>query len=272
MGSCLPTILNCRTDFVLIMGALSANGVETVQHYAPLHYLPFIGRSRAILSKPSLDAAGFKSTHQRSMSRRQDVARGFGSYAHMTLDRQPRILKAKLGAGFPHFALSVPVSSIEEAVFSLCRFNVAMTRHLKRGKKLGVPESNIDGRYYPDHQIPIARTIEDQMAMLAKHLPLGTMIEVLIHGDLTLPDDTTVICYSHDDAKIARAVLSQIGCPWKIELSEPPGDYPRSVVHGKSVDNFISQALADAEWRGNGLEFDRLTQSRYTRAHPHNII
>jgi hypothetical protein len=44
------------------------------------------------------------------------------------------------------------------------------------------------------------------------------------------------------------------------------------VVHGKSVDNFISQALADAEWRGNGLEFDRLTQSRYTRAHPHNII
>jgi hypothetical protein len=31
------------------------------------------------------------------------------------------------------------------------------------------------------------------------------------------------------------------------------------VVHGKSVDNFISQALADAEWRGNGLEFDRLS-------------
>jgi hypothetical protein len=240
------------------MGVLKNNGVESVQHYAPLHYLPFIGRSRAILSKPSLDAAGFKSTHLRSMSRGQDVARGFGSYAHMTLDRQPRILKAKLGAGFPHFALSVPVTSIEAVPFSLCRFNVAMTRYLKRGKKRGVPESNTNGRYYLGHQIPIARTTEDQMAMLAKHLPLGTMIEVLIHGDLALPEDTAVVCYSEDDTKIARTVLSQIQCPWKVEISEPPGHYPRSATHGKSVDDFISQAIADPNWRGNGLEFDRL--------------
>ena len=240
------------------MGVLSANGVKSVQHYAPLHYLPFIGRSRSILSKPSLDAAGFKSTHLRSMSRGQDVARGFGSYAHMTLDRQPRILNAKLEAGFPHFALGVPVGSVEAVVFSLCRFNVAMTRYLKRGKKRGAPESNTNGRYYLGHQIPIARTTEDQMAMLAKHLPSGTMIEVLIHGDLALPDDTNVICYSEDDARIARTVLSQIGCPWKVAASEPPGDYPRSEVHGKSIDDFIAQAIADPDWRGNGLEFDRL--------------
>lgn len=240
------------------MDSLSANGIESVQHYAPLHYLPFIVRSRSILSKPSLDAAGFKSTHLRSMSRGQDVARGFGSYAHMTLDRQPRILKAKLGAGFPHFALSVPTASIEAAPFSLCRFNVAMTRRLRRGKKRGFAESNTNGRYYLGHQIPIARTAEDQMAMLAKHLPLGTMIEVLIHGDLTLPEDTGVICYSDEDAKIARSVLSQLQCPWKVQVSEPPGDYPRSKTHGKSVDDFIGQAMADPKWRGNGLEFDRL--------------
>ena len=240
------------------MSALSANGVEAVQHYAPLHYLPFIARSRTILSKPSLDAAGFKSSHLRSMSRGQDVARGFGSYAHMTLDRQPRILKAKLGAGFPHFALSVPVASVESGSFSLCRFNVAMTRYLKRGKKRGAPESNTNGRYYLGHQIPIARTQEDKMAMLATHLPLGTMIEVLIHGDLKLPDDTSVVCYSEDDAKIARTILEEIQCPWKVEVSEPPGDYPRSDIHSKSVEAFIAQAMADPQWRGNGLEFDRL--------------
>ena len=240
------------------MGALSANAIETVQHYAPLHYLPFIARSRAILSKPSLDAAGFKSSHLRSMSRGQDVTRGFGSYAHMTLDRQPRILIAKLGAGFPHLALGVPVASVEAGMVSLCRFNVAMTRYLKRGKKRGAPESNTNGRYYLGHQIPIARTEQDKAAMLAKHLPFGTMIEVLIHGDLALPNDTTVTCYSEDDAKIARAVLSQIQCPWKVEISEPPGDYPRSKAHGKSVDDFIAQAMADPDWRGNGLEFDRL--------------
>lgn len=240
------------------MGALTANGVNAVQHYTPLHYLPFIARSRAILSKPSLNAAGFKSTHLRSMSRGQDVARGFGSYAHMTLDRQPRILKAKLGAGFPHFALSVPVASIEAVSFSLCRFNVAMTRYLRRGKKRGAPESDTNGRYYPGHQIPIARTQGDKMVMLAKHLPLGTMIEVLIHGDLTLPDDATAICYSEEDARIARDILKQIECPWKVELSDPPGDYPRSPAHSKSVDDFITQAMKDPNWRGNGLEFDRL--------------
>ena len=240
------------------MGVLSANGVKTVQHYAPLHYLPFIARARAIMSKPSLDAAGFKPSHLRSMSRRQDVARGFGSYAHMTLDRQPKILQAKLRAGFPHLALNVPVASIEAATFSLCRFNVAMTRQLKRGERSGAPEPKTDGRYYLGHQIPIARTKEDKTAKLAKHLPLGTMIEVLIHGDLDLPDDTIVTCYSEQDATIARAVLSQIQCPWNVEISALPDDYPRSEAYGKSVDHFIAQALANPEWRGNGLEFDRL--------------
>ena len=96
------------------------------------------------------------------------------------------------------------------------------------------------------------------MAMLAKHLPLGTMIEVLIHGDLKLPDDTSVICYSDEDAKIARNILEQIGCPWKVELSALVGDYPRSPLHARSVDDFISQAMKDPDWRGNGLEFDRL--------------
>ena len=61
------------------------------------------------------------------------------------------------------------------------------------------------------------------MVMLAKHLPLGTMIEVLIHGDLTLPDDATAICYSEEDARIARDILKQIECPRKVELSDPPG-------------------------------------------------
>ncbi|MBB4365542.1 hypothetical protein GGD65_006608 [Bradyrhizobium sp. CIR18] len=167
-------------------------------------------------------------------------------------------MKAKLGAGFPHIALSVPVAAIEARPFSLCRFNVAMTRYLKRGKKRGAPESKTNGRYYLGHQIPIARTDDDKLSMLAMHLSRGTMIEVLIHGDLKLPDDTTVLCYSDDDLVTARTVLTQLQTPWKIELSAPPGEYPRSTVHAESVDDFIAQAMQDPEWRGNGLEFDRL--------------
>jgi hypothetical protein len=133
-----------------------------------------------------------------------------------------------------------------------------MTRYLRRGKKRGAPESKTNGRYYLSHQIPIARTDEDKTAMLAEHLPLGTMIEVLIHGDQKLPDDTTVLCYSDEDLKIARTVLTKLQSPWAIELSTPPAEYPRSTIHGKSVDDFIAQAMKDPEWRGNGLEFDRL--------------
>jgi hypothetical protein len=94
------------------MGVLAAEGIETVHHYAPLHYLPFIARSEAILSKPSLKKNGFGSTHLRSMSKKQDVARGFGDYAHLTLDPEPQILKAKLAAGFPHLAINVPVTTL----------------------------------------------------------------------------------------------------------------------------------------------------------------
>jgi hypothetical protein len=240
------------------MSVLSAHGVETVQHYAPLHYLPFIARSGALLSKPSLNAAGFSQMHLRSKSRAQDVVRGFGSYAHLTLDKEPRILKAKLKAGFPHIAINVPISAVEAGPFSLCRFNVAMTRRLKRGKKHGFPESATNGRYYLGHQIPIARDHEDMNTMLNEHLPLGTMIEVLIHGDLRLSDQTTVTCYSAADAKIAAEILTSLQCPWTVIETEPTGEYPRSEQHVEAVTDFVKQALADPAWRGNGLEFDKL--------------
>lgn len=240
------------------MGVLADQQVETVHHYAPLHYLVFIARSRALLSKPSLKKNGFAPSHMRSMSRGQDVARGFGDYAHLTLDDEPRILKAKLAAGFPHFAIGVPVAAVEAASFSLCRFNVAMTRKLKRDGKRGFPESASNGRYFPGHQIPIARSDADKAVMLQTHLTAGTMIEVLVHGDLTLPNNAALTCYAKQDLEIAKSVLESLQCPWTIALADPPGPYPRDAKHAQSVTDFIKQALADTKWRGNGLEFDRL--------------
>ena len=77
------------------------------------------------------------------------------------------------------------------------------------------------GRYYCDHQIPVARTIADKKAMLDKHLP-NTMIEVLIHGDVALPEETIVYCYADPDALIARRVLTSTRCPWTIRLAARP--------------------------------------------------
>jgi hypothetical protein len=240
------------------MGVLQDSGVTTVHHYTPLHYLAFIARSRSLMCKPSLAAAGFGPSHLRSMSKEQDVARGFNPYAHLTLDRQPRILKAKLSAGFPHVALAIPAKAIEAGPYSLCRFNVAMTRFLQRDGKPGFEESATNGRYYEGHQIPIAREDADKAAMLAKHLPAGTMIEVLVPGNLALPDEVKVVTYSQEDADLAKSVLETIGAPWTVVLEPAPGPYPRSKVHAQSVGTFINQALGDLNWRGNGLEFDRL--------------
>ena len=239
------------------MGVLQDQGVTWVHHYAPLHYLPFIARARALLSKPSLQRAGFTTSHLRSKSSKHDILRGFGDYAFLTLDSQPRILRAKLAAGFPHIAIAVPAVAVENSTYSLCRFNVAMTRFLRRNGKPGFPESATNGRYYDDHHIPVARTVTDKNAMLSKHLA-NTMIEVLIHGDLILPDETVVHCYANADASIARRVLTETQRPWIIDLSAPPSNYPRSNMYANAVDDFIRTALANPDWRGNGLEFDRV--------------
>jgi hypothetical protein len=240
------------------MGVFSKQQIERVYHYAPLHYLPFIGRSKSLLSKPSLLAAGFAQSHLRSVSRAQDVERGFGAYTHLTLQSRPGILKAKLAAGFPHIGIAVPAEAVEKVLFSLCRFNVAMTRNLRRDGNPGFPESPTNGRYYDRHQIPIARTAADRRAMLETHLPANTMIEVLVHGDLILPDRTEIVCFSDADAKAAEGVLSKVEAPWNVTSSAPPGPYPRDPKHVEAITTFIDQALAEPEWRGNGLEFDRL--------------
>jgi len=125
------------------VGVLQDAGVQNVYHYAPLHCLPIIARDRELLGKPSLAERGFSQTHLRSKSSRHDINRGFGDYAFLTLDDDPRILKAKLGAGFPHIGIGVATADVENTTFDLCRFNVAMTRKLRRNGKPGHDASPI---------------------------------------------------------------------------------------------------------------------------------
>lgn len=240
------------------MGVLKQVEIEYVYHYAPLHYLPFISRAGMLSSKPSLLAAGFSQTHLRSKSRGQDIARGFGGYTHLTLDEHPNILKAKLGAGFPHVKFIIPVDDVEKCAFSLCRYNVAMTRYLRKNGVGGFQESPTNGRYYDGHQIPVARADEDKLAMLEKHMNAGTMIEVLIHGDLPLSEGVTVTCFSPEDARASSEILEKVGVAWAVALVESQTDYPRSEKYVRNVERFVERALADQDWRGDGLEFDRV--------------
>jgi hypothetical protein len=237
---------------------LQTFGIAHVHHYTPLHYLVFIARHRALLSKPALMAVGYLQTHFRSKSRSQDVDRGFGTYVHLTLDDSPPILAAKLAAGFPHVRVTVPVHSIEAIDYSLCRFNVAMTRRLRRCGKSGFGASATNGRYYPGHEIPIARSDADKTAMLTAHLRTGTMIEVLIPDRLPLPDETVIACYCEQDRSIAQTVLARLGNSWELVVEAPAGRYARNDGYVAAVLQFVERAMADRDWRGDGLEFDRL--------------
>ena len=240
------------------MGILTQNGVDAIHHYTPLHYLPFIARSGKLLGKPALANAGFAASHLRSMSSQQDIQRGFGEHGFLTLDEHPRILASKLNAGFPHIGILVPASSIEQGAFALCRYNVAMTRYLRRFGKPGFEESATSGRYYDERQIPIALEASDKAAMLKKYVGSDTMIEVLTYDDLVLPAETKVVVFSQADAVIAKKVLETLNVSWSVVLTEPPGEYHRRQDYVASVSDFISEALADPDWRGNGLEFDRV--------------
>jgi hypothetical protein len=94
--------------------------------------------------------------------------------------------------------------------------------------------------------------------MLAKYVDSNTMIEVLVKGDLPLPEGTTVVCYSSEDQRLAQTVINSIGTPWKVVLEAPPGEYNRKETYAKSVAEFIHRAITDPDWRGDGLEFDRV--------------
>lgn len=239
------------------MGLLVDTGVLDVSHYTPLHYLPFIVRTRSLMSKRSLRENGYAPSHFRSSSHRQDVDRGFDDYVHLTLEQEPNILKAKLAAGFPHIAFCVSAAFVDTVETSLCRSNVAKTRNLRRDGMPGYPANDRNGQYYGEHQIPIARSAREKVAMLTHPQNKQTMIEVLVHGALTLPGSTKLVCYSAEDAAIVSDVLSQLLCGWHMEVDPAPPFYPRSAIHVRAVADFLARALNEPDWHGRGLKFDR---------------
>jgi hypothetical protein len=84
------------------------------------------------------------------------------------------------------------------------------------------------------------------------------MIEVLVHGDLMLPDDTSVRCYHPGDDGLAQEILTGVGSPWGSEAVGTGCSYNRREDYVRNVAEFIAHALADPNWRGTILEFDNV--------------
>lgn len=235
-------------------GLLTSHGVTDVFHYVPLHYILFIARSKALFSKNELRRRGYDSPHFRRTSRDSDEQRGFGDYVHLTLSEFPPILEAKLAGGFPHFEVRVPAAEVEKGTVHLCRYNIAKCRFLRRGTKTGFMASEANGQYHGEKQIPTAETISECNDLLTHNLRIN-MIEVLVPKKLELPANTRLIFFNQNDRELADELLRPLKVGWRCELAEN-APYQPQTRHVTNVKRFLDRAVADSEWRGDGLDFD----------------
>lgn len=238
------------------MNVLYEHGILSAFHYAPLHYLAFITRAKALYSKTELGRLGFSDTHFRSTSRQQDAVRGFANYVHLTLQEFPPIVAAKLKRGFPHFTIEVPTQNLREAEYDLCRYNIAKTRYLRRGDKAGVNPGQENGFYHGRMQIPIARGPHQQNALLEANYGKN-MIELLVPNRMHLPEQTKLHFHHRADLQMAVDLLEK-QLPWVCVMAAPNHQYSPDKKHFQSVQAFFKHTLDNPNWRGNGLEFDRL--------------
>lgn len=231
----------------------SSFGIRHVFHATPLHYLPFIARARCLLARPKLQAHGYQRSHFRSTSHSSDVARGFGDRVFLSMASAMPLLQSKLGRGFPHIRLDIPLSALERTEFDLCRYNVAKNRsNLRHQLTFDISDGQANGRYYPGKQLPVARSFAEKKVMLRGH---GTKrIEVQVKDVVSLPNGVTVTCFSQADQVLADQIVGKCDCHWKTMLEV--GNYPRSERFGKQVETFCRRALSEPDWKGDGLEFD----------------
>jgi hypothetical protein len=237
-------------------GVLTSRAIAHAYHYAPLHYLPFIARCGALLSKRRLQAAGHNISHFRSTSRRQDEERGFADYVHLMLTQFPPILLSKISRGFPHFEIQITSASLEQRVFHLCRYNIAKSRYLKRPGATAPVECAANGWYHGNKQLPTAEGPEECAALLEASAG-NSVIEILVPSMLRLDRDTTLLFFSSEERALAQEVLRDANITWKLELTETTS-YAAKRERFRSVREFIRRASADSAWFGDGLEFDRL--------------
>ncbi len=108
-----------------VRDALIAGGVAQVFHAAPLHYVPLILQSGALLSKNALRAHGYLTSHFRRSSWSTDEKRGFAGVVHLMAFLEFELLDAKLGQGFPHVCFSIPTEHLPAHGVLVCRYNIA---------------------------------------------------------------------------------------------------------------------------------------------------
>ncbi len=230
------------------MNTLRQNGISRIWHTAPLHYLGFIARSRALKSKARLRSEGFEEWHFRSTTHATDERLGFSNVVHLFNRRGPRILLQKLQWGLPHVEISVPAHTLEGDAHLLCWYNVARNR----GTFIEDPSR---GYIQSPFRLPVALTVGEKHSLL-RSTTSARHVEVLVTDALQLPDETEVTVFGEWDMGVTREVLRGLGLPWEVAHRTHIA-YGPSLSRRLEVEEFLHRSISDAGWRGDGMEYDR---------------
>jgi len=232
-----------------MQNTLSQNGIENLYHTIPLHYLTFICRSGLLLSKERLIQQGFDTMHFRSTSKNADVKRGFDQVVHCTNNPFPPILISKLLKGYQHLEICIRTDVLSEDQFLLCKYNIAKNRGL-------YTESLSTGWCYNGFKIPVTKTIDEKVAMLTS-IDKIQHFEILVKDFLEIPDDAVFRFFSNQDFDIAVDIISKMNKAWPCKRIDHSYQYNVNNTRRNTVNEYLRHSFENADWRGNGLEYDR---------------
>jgi hypothetical protein len=81
-------------------------------------------------------------------------------------------------------------------------------------------------------------------------------VEVLVTDALQLPDDAEVTVFGEWDMGVAREALQGLRLPWEVTLRAHSA-YDPSMSRRLEVEEFLHRSITNADWRGNGMEYDK---------------
>jgi len=122
--------------------------------------------------------------------------------------------------------------------------------------KTGFTASEANGQYHGEKQIPTAETIAECNDLLTHNLERN-MIEVLVPRKLELPTNTRLIFFSPTDRELADELLQPLKLGWQCQLAKDT-TYNAETRCMAKVRLFLDHAIADPQWRGDGLDFDNV--------------
>jgi hypothetical protein len=202
------------------MSVLAEFEASSIYHCAPLHYAPFILRSRKLFSRRALEKQGFTQRHFRSSSSVTDADRGFENFVFCAASKWFPLIESKLDRGFPHFLVDIPVDSIDANQLYLCRYNIAKSRVFRSAKK----EPAIDiacEEYVPGLKLPVAHTAQQKKAMLATRLSQKSRSrEVIVSGSIEITSGARLIAFSNEDKEELERIARCVNFETQVEVSE----------------------------------------------------